>query len=216
MCHVRSITNSSLKAGEEINGFEFWIPPSPNHWEGCPNFKQLFILCDLWAWQQSAIFWLCLFKQKAYFTAVTSCLFYAFILVHIPPTLQSLNGHNMWEREHADRMTRIWGGGGNMANPYGNLYFHTSGCKALHTFPSSSQIPWLRMGGWADRTCFHCFTFLLQAQFIAQAKEGRGGQPGRHPQTLRRRVHLEPREGKFYVCPECTHMIGAIWNLLLN
>lgn len=56
-------------------GFGFWIPPSPNHWEGSPNFKQLFILYGLWAWQLSAIFWLCLFEQKAYFTVVTSCFF---------------------------------------------------------------------------------------------------------------------------------------------
>ena len=86
------------------DGFEFWFPPSSNHWEGSPNFKQLFILYGLWPWQLSATFWLCFLELKVYFTAATSCLFSDFILVHITPTLQRLNSLT----REAERMPTPW------------------------------------------------------------------------------------------------------------
>lgn len=79
----------------------------------------------------------------------------------------------MWERVPADPMTSIWGGGGNVANPYGNLYFHTSECKALRSLPPSSPILfWLRVAGQKELVSF---ALLSHPKSNTQPKPGREG-----------------------------------------
>lgn len=152
----RSKDHSFLLKSKRNHEFAFWTPRFSNHWEGSLNFKQLFILYGLWPWKLSAILWLYLLEQKVYFTAGNKLSF----LCALP---QPSKGWMAWHvREKMQTpMTNTWGEEGKVANRYGNFYAHTSERQALYSFPSSSHIPWLRVGGQAKRTCFHCFTFLL-------------------------------------------------------
>ena len=71
-------------------------------------------------------------------------------------------------------------------------------------------------GDWAERTCFLSFTFPPKVQCTAQARERRGGEGSPHPHSPRRGTYLGLKEGGSWAGPECTHMIAALRNLLLN
>lgn len=69
------------------------------------------------------------------------------------------------EGAHADPMTRIRVGGGPVANPYGNFYFHTFKRKVLPSLlPAPAHILlWLRAGGLGRKNLFPFLSFPIQS-----------------------------------------------------
>lgn len=173
------------------NRFGFWIPPTPNHWEGISQLQT--VLHSLWLVGMTAIchFPAVLVWAEGLFHCSNKLSFLCFYSSSHHPNPAKAEWSWHVRESPADLMTSIWGGGGNVANPYGNFYVHTSECEVLHSFPFSSHILfWLKTGRLDKRTFFSHLKPNLQPK-PRREKAGRSVLTPRPEE----KTHLESREG---------------------